>query len=199
MRLLPPVSVPSPATAIPQATATAVPPLLPPAMKRRSIALPTAPKAALALVIPNANSCMFVLPSTIAPAAFSRATAGASSVGTKDPSSGVPAVLGSPATWMLSFTAMGMPCNEPGVSPRRRISSSCRARSRAPCLSTEMKAFSDAWRSIAASAWRTSRSLDNSPRIVAYCRPAMAGREAEAAANPALQMLTDSKIANASR
>ena len=98
MRLLPPVSVPSPATAMPVATATAVPPLLPPAIKSGSQAFPTEPNAMFLLVMPKASSCILVFPSTMAPAALRRATTGASSTGIKDLSAGVPAVFGMPAT-----------------------------------------------------------------------------------------------------
>jgi len=52
---------------------------------------------------------MFVLPSTMAPASMSFCATGALVVGTNRRSAGVPAVLGKPATWTLSFTTSGTP------------------------------------------------------------------------------------------
>jgi hypothetical protein len=98
IRTEPPVSVPSPAGAAPQAIAAAVPPLLPPANLAGSAGLRTGPYEPFALVAPNASSCMLVLPSTIAPAARSRVIAAASSSGMKLASTSEPAVLGNPAT-----------------------------------------------------------------------------------------------------
>ena len=119
MREDPPVSVPSPARTTPAAIATAVPPLLPPAKQLGSNALRTGPKAALLLVMPYANSCMFALPTICAPAKRSRATAGASTLGTYVRSAGVPQVQGMPATSMLSLIASEYPASGragPGTS-----------------------------------------------------------------------------------
>jgi len=63
----------------------------------------------------SASSCMFVFPITIAPAAHSRRTTGASLCGRQSPSAGVPAVHGRPAKSMLSLTATGSPASGPPV------------------------------------------------------------------------------------
>ena len=57
---------------------------------------------------PVANWSIFVLPTTMAPAARSRATTVASRSGVQA-KSGQPTVVGVPATSMLSFIATGMP------------------------------------------------------------------------------------------
>ncbi len=100
MRTEPPVSVPGPAGAAPQATAAAVPLLLPPAKRSGPAGLRTGPNGPFALGAPKTSSCMFVLPRMIAPASRSRATAAASWAGTRSASTLEPAEFGSPATWM---------------------------------------------------------------------------------------------------
>ena len=72
-RIEPAVSVPSAANAAPVATATAEPPLEPPALRSGSHGL-----AAAGVVTPKASSCVAVLPITTAPASRSRVTSGAS-------------------------------------------------------------------------------------------------------------------------
>ena len=72
-RIEPPVSVPSASGAAPHATAAADPPLEPPVIRSGSRGLrvsgsPSAP----AIDMPHANSCVVVLPITIAPAARAR-------------------------------------------------------------------------------------------------------------------------------
>src|SRR2546426_6448361 len=73
--------------------------------------------------LPNASSCMFVLPRMTAPASISFCPAGALSVGTKPRRAGVPAVFGSPATCVLSFTTSGTPWRWPTVLPAARSAS----------------------------------------------------------------------------
>src|SRR5262245_49190349 len=77
IRTEPPVSVPSPAGASRAATATPVPPLLPPGISRRSHGFRAGPNEPLLLVTPYASSWRLVLPSTIAPARSSASTMGA--------------------------------------------------------------------------------------------------------------------------
>ncbi len=77
-RIDPPVSVPIVAIAMPETTETADPPLDPPALRDTSIGLRTAPNALTPLVVPKANSWRFVLPTSTAPAAFSRDVTSAS-------------------------------------------------------------------------------------------------------------------------
>ena len=64
----PPVSVPSEIGACPAHTATAEPPLEPPATLDVSQGFKAGPKAEFSLVEPIANSSKLVLPSMIAPA-----------------------------------------------------------------------------------------------------------------------------------
>src|SRR5580698_4382153 len=70
MRIEPPVSDPIAATQSPAATAAAEPPLEPPGMRERSHGLRTG-----GVIVPQAYSCVRVLPSRIAPAWRSRAAA----------------------------------------------------------------------------------------------------------------------------
>ena len=78
----PPRSVPSASGHMPVASAAAEPPLEPPAVRSRFHGLRVAPKTALTVFGPNANSGVFVLPMTMAPAARRRSTTSASSSGT---------------------------------------------------------------------------------------------------------------------
>src|SRR5262249_61033269 len=78
----PPRSVPSAIGHMPAARAAAEPPLEPPAVRARFQGLRVAPKTALTVLGPKANSGVFVLPSTMAPAARSRSTTSASTFGT---------------------------------------------------------------------------------------------------------------------
>src|SRR5882672_8503011 len=78
----PPRSVPCAMGHMPVASAAADPPLEPPALNERFHGLRVAPNTALTVFGPKANSGVLVLPSTMAPAALSRSTTAASSVGT---------------------------------------------------------------------------------------------------------------------
>ena len=78
MRMEPPVSVPTEASAIPAATDTADPPLDPPATWLGACGLRVGPNAESAPVVPNANSCRLHLPMKIAPARRRAASTGAS-------------------------------------------------------------------------------------------------------------------------
>jgi hypothetical protein len=62
IRIEPPVSLPSAASASPAASAAADPPLDPPAIRPGAIGFGTLPKWAFSEVVPYANSCRFVLP-----------------------------------------------------------------------------------------------------------------------------------------
>src|SRR5690606_39696460 len=74
----PPVSVPSAIGTAPEATAAALPPEEPPAENPGWLGIRAAPNAAFSEVMPKASSCMFVVPTTTAPARRSSATTGAS-------------------------------------------------------------------------------------------------------------------------
>ena len=81
-RIEQPVSVPRPMSQSPAAIAAALPPDEPPAVAPGSAGLPTVPYHGFWLVTPQANSCRFALPTSCAPAASSRAAAGAVRSGT---------------------------------------------------------------------------------------------------------------------
>ena len=76
-----------------------------------------------------AISVRLVLPITTAPASRSRTTRSASRSGTECSSASAPAVVGSPATSMLSLMSTGTPCSGPAPGRRRRSASSASARS----------------------------------------------------------------------
>ncbi len=78
LRSEPPVSVPSAASTIPAATATAEPPLEPPGMRSRSHGLRQAPHAWFCVVAPKLSCSRLAFATTTAPAARSRRTAVAS-------------------------------------------------------------------------------------------------------------------------
>src|SRR6266850_4961298 len=73
IRIDPPVSVPIEAKHIPSATDAADPPDEPPGDRLGSIGCRAGPYADSSFVVPNANSCRFVLPMNTAPASRSRA------------------------------------------------------------------------------------------------------------------------------
>ena len=81
-RIEPPVSLPMASGTMPVASATAEPPLDPPEMRSGAQGLRLVPIASLTEVIPHANSCVWVLPTKIAPAPRARRTASASASGT---------------------------------------------------------------------------------------------------------------------
>ncbi len=78
----PPVSLPSAIGTMPQASATAAPPLLPPHVLLTSYGFRVAPNTVLNVCDPAPNSGVFVFPSVTAPAARMRDTMSASRVGT---------------------------------------------------------------------------------------------------------------------
>src|SRR5690606_35944577 len=105
----PPVSLPRARGTAPAATAAADPPDEPPATRSGSKGLSTGPNAEFSLVDPIPNSSRFVLATTTAPAASRRSTTVAVYGGTNRARSLEPAVVGVPATQMLSLTATGRP------------------------------------------------------------------------------------------
>ena len=76
------MSEPDASGTMPQASATAAPPDDPAAERVGSKGLPVAPYTALRVLAPAANSGVLVLPTTMPPAARSRATMPASASGT---------------------------------------------------------------------------------------------------------------------
>src|SRR5919201_6378140 len=103
MRIEPAVSVPSASGASPLATATAEPPLDPPATRSGAHGLRVGDAASLVVVIPQPNSWVVVLPRRTAPASFSRATATASPAGTRPAQMRDPHAVGTPAVSRRSF------------------------------------------------------------------------------------------------
>src|ERR1700681_2882384 len=90
MRIEQPKSVPCASGSIPVATAPADPREEPAGLNAGFQGLRVTPNTSLKVLAPAANSGVLVLPSTIAPAAFRRRTASASSVGTFFLNSGEP-------------------------------------------------------------------------------------------------------------
>src|SRR5581483_399065 len=78
----PPMSLPSAKGTIPQASATAPPPVLPPQVLVKSYGLRVGPNTGLNVCEPRPNSGTLVLPITMAPACFSRWTTRQSKSGT---------------------------------------------------------------------------------------------------------------------
>src|SRR6267143_1709264 len=124
--------------------------------------------------MPKASSCMFVLPRTTAPASTSFWTVGAFSFGTKPRSAGVAAVLGRPATCVLSLTTSGTPCSTPTVLRATMSASARRAAAIAPARSSVMYALRPgfasaramyAWVSSALVTWPSRISFAASERL----------------------------------
>ena len=115
----------------PAATIAAAPPELPPGVRSRSYGFDVRPKTSLSVSSDHVNSGVFVLPSTIAPAALIRATTVASRSGTRSRQPTVPAVVRRPAVSSESLIVHGTPWSGPAGSPRRSLPSASRARSSA--------------------------------------------------------------------
>jgi hypothetical protein len=109
IRIEPPVSVPSASAACPKPSATAEPPLEPPGTRSGSCGFRHGGKCALTEVMPQANSCVSVLPTTIAPASRARATTHASAFGTCPEKMLDPYVVRTPAVSNRSLTASVSP------------------------------------------------------------------------------------------
>src|SRR5689334_10668532 len=82
---------------IPVASATADPPDEPPATRLAFHGLTTGPKSLSSDVVPDPNRCMFVFPTSTAPASRRRSTRTAFLVGTRDANFANPAVVRIPA------------------------------------------------------------------------------------------------------
>ena len=106
------MSVPRPMKAIPSATETAAPELLPPGMRpaARSHGARGVPWCGLAPMPEKANSVMLVRPTGTKPWARRRATTGAwARAGAAWARATLPAAVTSPATSNRSFRLIGMP------------------------------------------------------------------------------------------
>src|SRR5215211_5208679 len=109
--------------------------------------------------MPKASSCMLVLPMMIAPAARSFWATGASLRGTNPFRAGVPALLGSPATSILSLMTIGTPPSGLHEAPLTRPASNAAAAFIAPASSSVTKALRSALALARASAAATSALL----------------------------------------
>ena len=98
MRIEPPPSLPCAIGTIPAATAAADPPLEPPAERERSCGFRVGPWSTGSVVPFFPSSGVFVMPSTITPAARARATARLSTAATSSANSRDPREVGIPAT-----------------------------------------------------------------------------------------------------
>src|SRR6266404_1062010 len=127
LRSEPPMSLPSASGTMPQASATAPPPVLPPQVFVTSYGFRVAPKTLLNVCEPSPNSGTFVLPITIPPAAFSRCTTRQSKSGTRSRCNGDPKVVRIPAVSYKSLTPTGIPCKGPSNFPFAKDSSAAAA------------------------------------------------------------------------
>ena len=123
----PSVSVPTASGASPAATPAADPELDPDGLRSSAYGLAVCPPSVDQPLVEwvdrkLAHSDRFALPMITAPAARSRETRNASP-GSALSRAGEPAVVGMPATWMLSLTSTGMPSSGPRGSRRgaRRV------------------------------------------------------------------------------
>ena len=114
------------------ASATAAPPLLPPAVRARSYGLRVTPNTSLNVCEPRPNSGTLVLPITMHPAAFMprdhQRVGGRAEVRQE----GDPIVVGTPAPSARSLIACGRPC----IQPRDTSSASSSSHSLASASST---------------------------------------------------------------
>ena len=131
LRSDPPRSLPSAIGSIPEASAAAAPPLLPPHVFVRSYGLRVAPNTALNVCDPAPSSGVLVLPMVMAPAARSRSTMSASASGTKCSNARHPKVVRMPFVHVRSLWATGSPCSGPSSSPRATAASAASAPRRA--------------------------------------------------------------------
>src|SRR5579863_723063 len=123
MRIDPPVSVPNATSASPVATATADPDDDPPGSRRGSSGLTGVPDQWLMPLADQHSSVSPVLPTIRAPASRADETTAASATAGSaiSATTGQPAVVGSPAMSMQSFTASRGPAPLPSASAAMRI------------------------------------------------------------------------------
>src|ERR1700729_1108960 len=113
MRIEPPVSVPIARSQTPAATSAADPPDEPPEVVAGSRGLRVSPTRGLAK--PAANSRHCAVANTSAPAARRRPTRAASAAAGALLVAGLPHLVGSPSTAMMSLTATGRPDRGPAA------------------------------------------------------------------------------------
>ncbi len=182
MRVEPPPSVATANGTRPAATATAEPPELPPDVRSPRQALRVRPNNGASVRHCWPNSGVVVLPTTMAPACFNRATTTASVSGTWSLNISEPQVVRMPAVGTRSFTATGTPCNGPTASPRITAASASHAWAIAASSAIVMKAFNTgcaAW--IRSSAARIT-STGETPRARIAAASSVAGVKANSSA-----------------
>ena len=165
MRIEPPPSVPSASGAMPFATAAALPPLEPPAVRAGSHGLRVTGTCGPS-VTPFHPSCgVVVLPTSTAPWRRSAATAGAStSQLAPSATAGKPRRVGHPAVRKTSLTATGTPSSSPAGVPRRQRASLSPAEASAASGSVRQKAASSpSWSRIAARQASVASTGERSP------------------------------------
>ena len=128
IRIDPPPSVPTDSGPRPEATAAALPPLDPPAVRAGSHGLRVTPVSGLSVTPFQPNSGVVVLPSSTARCSRSRATAGASA--SHGPAASIvrePRSVGQPLVSRRSLTETGTPSSRPSGSPACHRRSDARA------------------------------------------------------------------------
>ncbi len=119
----------------PAAMAAASPPLDPPGVRSSAHGLFVRPYSALSVSHAINCSATFVTPTTIAPAARSRATSGASASPVVPARNRVPVSHGMPFTATALLMLIGTPCRGPRRAPLMTARSDSRAALRAPSAS----------------------------------------------------------------
>jgi len=128
------------------------------------------------------NSGVVVLPTRIAPAAFSRATAGESVTGTLSASATEPNVVRTPAVLTRSLTANGTPCSGGSGSPSMTAASALQAAARASSAQTVINALSEDCEA----SMRASASSTSSTGEIPFLATRSASSTAEAKVGPGM-------------
>ena len=172
LRTEPPISLPSPRGLMPEAKAEASPPLEPPGVRSACQGFSVLPCSGLSVVILIPSSDKFVRPRGIAPAAFMRATTGASTDGIELARAGTPLVVAESRQSMFSLMVNGTPCRRP-VGSRRSASA---AAASAESARTTVMAFNVSFTASILPRWLSTTSwqdvcldLINSASVVADC------------------------------
>src|SRR5919205_3083234 len=118
MRIEPPWSPPRARSTSPAATSAAEPLELPPVVRDGSHGLRTGPVTEVWLPPEKHRSSQTDFPAIVAPAASSRLTTVASTLGTNPSRVCEPFIIGTPATAVLSLTATVRPASGPSSAPR---------------------------------------------------------------------------------
>jgi len=142
IRIEPPQSEAVASGVIPDAIAAELPPEEPPGVRARFHGLRLAPKSRFRVKAVWPNSGVLVLPTTIAPAALSRAIWTESSCARLSLNGAEPKVVVIPATSSRSLTPSGSPASGPVSAPRTSFSSSIRASAIASSKRVAQKALS---------------------------------------------------------